>query len=44
MLLIPIKVEWSLQSIAMKRQKFPTEVRREPGYGLDDSVFQSRQG
>jgi len=27
----------------MKRQKFPTEVHSEPGYGLDDTVFQSCQ-
>ena len=33
----------SLQSLAMRRQKFPTEVRLEPGYGLDDTGFQYRQ-
>jgi len=33
-------VEWSsLQYLTMKRQKIPTEIHREPGYGLDDSVF-----
>jgi hypothetical protein len=38
-------MEWSnLQSLAMKRKKFPTEVHRESGYGLDVSGFQSREG